>query len=70
MKVCEITIYYDVASSTAICTRKREIDVYLRPLADEFKEPWKVGVDMFDAYSAQMFSMRIAIMWSIHDFPT
>jgi hypothetical protein len=47
----------------------RDIDVYLRPLVDELKELWEVGVDTFDAYSGQMFPMHAAIMWTINDLP-
>ncbi|KAL2492096.1 Uncharacterized protein Adt_27724 [Abeliophyllum distichum] len=47
----------------------RDIDIYLRPLVDELKELWEVGIDTFDAYSGKIFSLRAAIMWTINDFP-
>ena len=48
---------------------ERDIDVYLRPLVDELKELWNVGVQTYDASRKCIFTMRAAIMWTINDFP-
>ncbi|XXG77568.1 hypothetical protein AAC387_Pa08g1698 [Persea americana] len=46
-----------------------DIDVYLRPMIDELKELWEKGVETYDAYSKQTFNMRVALLWTINDFP-
>ncbi|KAG8365839.1 hypothetical protein BUALT_Bualt17G0013600 [Buddleja alternifolia] len=47
----------------------KDIDVYLRPLVDELKELWGVGVETYDVSSKEMFQMHAAILWTISDFP-
>ena len=44
------------------------IDVYLQPLVEELKELWDVGVEMYDASSKNVFQLRAALMWTVHDF--
>lgn len=46
-----------------------DIDVYLRPLIDELKEMWEVGVETFDAHTGETFRLHAAVMWTINDFP-
>ena len=45
------------------------IDVYLKPLIDELKELWEVGVDTFDASTRQNFKLHASLLWTINDFP-
>ena len=45
------------------------IDVCLRPLIDELKSLWNVGVLTYDVSSKQNFMLRAALMWTISDFP-
>ncbi|XP_062080241.1 uncharacterized protein LOC133784996 [Humulus lupulus] len=47
----------------------KDIDVYLQPLIDELKELWENGVRTFDIIDKEYFTMRAAILWTIHDFP-
>ena len=47
----------------------QNIDVYLRPLIDELKMLWSDGVLTWDAENKQNFMMRVALMWTIGDFP-
>ncbi|KAF7131579.1 hypothetical protein RHSIM_Rhsim09G0057000 [Rhododendron simsii] len=47
----------------------RDIDVYLRPLIEELKELWERGAVTYDASTEQTFRMRVAVMWTINDFP-
>ncbi|XP_062099915.1 uncharacterized protein LOC133805775 [Humulus lupulus] len=47
----------------------KDIDVYLQPLIDELKELWENGVRTFDIIDKKYFTMRAAILWTIHDFP-
>nr|XP_016477883.1 PREDICTED: uncharacterized protein LOC107799304 [Nicotiana tabacum] len=46
-----------------------DIDVYLQPMVEELKELWD-GVETYDAHSKSNFLMRVAIMWTINDFPS
>ncbi|XP_026452340.1 uncharacterized protein LOC113352780 [Papaver somniferum] len=46
-----------------------DIDVYLRPLIDELKELWEIGVETFDAHSKEVFQLHAALLWTINDFP-
>ncbi|XP_062081301.1 uncharacterized protein LOC133786101 [Humulus lupulus] len=45
------------------------IDVYLKPLIEELKELWEVGVETFDASTKKNFNMRASLLWTISDFP-
>ncbi|CAN6679978.1 unnamed protein product [Malus baccata var. baccata] len=47
----------------------KEIDVYMRPLIDELNELWEVGTPTYNAYSNQSFMMKVAVLWTISDFP-
>ncbi|XP_075654797.1 uncharacterized protein LOC142624962 [Castanea sativa] len=46
-----------------------DIDVFLRPLIDELKELWENGAETYDALTQENFQMRVALMWTINDFP-
>ncbi|KAF7150380.1 hypothetical protein RHSIM_Rhsim02G0158700 [Rhododendron simsii] len=46
-----------------------DIDVFLRPLIDELKELWSIGVDTYDAVTKQIFQLRAALLWTINDLP-
>ena len=45
------------------------IDVYLQPLVEELRELWDVEVETYDASSKNIFQLRAALMWTVHDFP-
>ncbi|XP_052171518.1 uncharacterized protein LOC127787497 [Diospyros lotus] len=45
------------------------IDTYLQPLIDELNELWELGVETFDVSTRQNFTMHVALMWTINDFP-
>jgi len=47
---------------------KGKIDVYLQPLIDELKQLWN-GVLTYDSLRKQNFMMKVALMWTINDFP-
>jgi hypothetical protein len=45
------------------------IDVYLRLLIDELAQLWSSGALTYDILGKQNFVMRMALMWTINDFP-
>ena len=47
----------------------RDIDVYLRPLIDELKTLWENGCETYDCVAKEKFNMRVALMWTVNDFP-
>ncbi|GLU11297.1 hypothetical protein SLE2022_280530 [Rubroshorea leprosula] len=47
----------------------KNIDVFLRPLIDDLKRLWLSGVETFDSFRKQNFTMRAMLMWTITDFP-
>ncbi|XP_073133711.1 uncharacterized protein [Henckelia pumila] len=46
-----------------------DIDVYLAPLVDDLKCLWEIGVDAYDTYRKEYFSLRAVLLWTINDFP-
>jgi hypothetical protein len=48
---------------------KSKIDVYLQPLISELKQLWFEGVNTYDISRKQNFKLRVALMWTIGDFP-
>ncbi|CAM8982996.1 unnamed protein product [Rhodiola kirilowii] len=49
---------------------KKRIVMYLRPLVDDLKFLWNVGIETYDASRKDNFKLRAALMWTISDFPT
>ncbi|KAL8157439.1 hypothetical protein AgCh_002222 [Apium graveolens] len=48
----------------------KDFHVYLRPLIDELKMLWSTGVETYDRVSRSNFNMKVALMWTLNDFPT
>ncbi|RVW14758.1 hypothetical protein CK203_091040 [Vitis vinifera] len=46
-----------------------DIDVYLAPLLDDLKMLWDVGVECYDVHQQKVFTLRVALLWTINDFP-
>jgi len=46
----------------------KKLDVFLRPLIDELKNLWFVGVETYDVYRKEIFQLRAALIWIISDF--
>ena len=46
-----------------------DIDVYLAPLIDDLKTLWTKGVEVFDAYKEEHFTLRAMLFCTINDFP-
>ena len=47
-----------------------DIDVYLAPLIEDLKLLWEVGIEEFDAYQQEFFTLKVVLLWTISDFPT
>ncbi|XP_019100804.1 PREDICTED: uncharacterized protein LOC104789085 [Camelina sativa] len=48
---------------------KKSLHIYLQPLIEELKSLWSDGVETYDISKKQKFTMRVALMWKINDFP-
>ena len=48
---------------------KKGIDVFLQPLISELLQLWEGGVLTYDVSLKQNFMMRVALMWTVSDFP-
>lgn len=49
---------------------ENDIDIYLRPLIEDLKVLWEVGVEVFDTNQKENFKLCIMIFCTINDFPT
>jgi len=45
------------------------IDVYLRPLVDDLKTLWSSGVELYDAYKKEAFTLHGVLFCTITDIP-
>jgi hypothetical protein len=45
----------------------KNLNVMLKLLIEELKEIWK-GVEAYDVFKKQIFKLRVAYLWSVHDF--
>jgi hypothetical protein len=43
------------------------LNVMMQPLIEDMKQLW-VGVEAYDYHKKQKFNLRVAYLWSIHDF--
>jgi hypothetical protein len=43
------------------------MNIFLRLLMEELKELWQ-GVDAYDSHLKCQFNLRVAYLWSIHDY--
>jgi hypothetical protein len=46
---------------------RKQMNIFMRPLFEEMKELWQ-GVDVYDSYLKCHFNLRVAYLWSIHDY--
>nr|BAJ33519.1 CACTA transposable element [Dahlia pinnata] len=47
----------------------KDMDVFLKPLVDELNYLWQSGVRTKDAATNTFFTMKVALLWTINDFP-
>ena len=48
---------------------KGNLDIYMQPLIEELLLLWEVGVKTYDIARKQNFTMKVAVIWTISDFP-
>jgi hypothetical protein len=46
----------------------KRLNMFMEPLLDELHDLWN-GVRTYDSSRKEYFNMRVAFLWSIHDFP-
>ena len=46
-----------------------DIDMYLAPLIEDLKTLWELGVEAYDAYQIEVFTLRDVLLWTTNDFP-
>ena len=44
------------------------IDVYLALIIEDLKILWEEGVECFDGYREETFTLRALLLWTINDF--
>jgi len=44
-----------------------KLNVMLQPLIQELKKLW-VDVEAYDSFKKKKFTVRVAYLWSVHDF--
>ncbi|XP_048596423.1 uncharacterized protein LOC125578149 [Brassica napus] len=45
------------------------IDVYLAPLIDDLKYLWAAGIEVYDSFTKENFTLRALLLWSISHYP-
>ncbi|KAK9050970.1 hypothetical protein SSX86_027595 [Deinandra increscens subsp. villosa] len=46
-----------------------DIDVFLEPLIDDLELLFEAGVETYDAYAQEQFTLRAVVLWTINDYP-
>ena len=46
-----------------------DIDVFLEPLVDDLQLLFESGVETYDSYTQEMFTLRAVVLWTINDYP-
>lgn len=50
-------------------TPSNDIDVFLEPLVDDLQLLFEMGVETYDAYKQEKFTLRVVVLWTINDYP-
>ena len=45
-----------------------DIDIYLASLIEDLKTLWDEGVEGYNAYKKEVFTLRVVLLWTINDF--
>jgi len=49
--------------------RKGNLDICMQPLIEELVQLWNKGLMMYDVSLRQNFVIKVAILWTVSDFP-
>uniref|UniRef100_A0A8R7TUQ9 Transposase-associated domain-containing protein n=1 Tax=Triticum urartu TaxID=4572 RepID=A0A8R7TUQ9_TRIUA len=47
----------------------KNLNIFMQPLVDELDDLWRNGVETYDSYRKQNFTLKAALLWTIHDIP-
>nr|CAE75893.1 OSJNBb0068N06.20 [Oryza sativa Japonica Group] len=61
--------YYVVLVNPRSKTTRNDIDVFLEPVIDDREILWKEGVETWDAYGRENFTLRVPLFCTINDYP-
>ena len=50
-------------------TPGNDIDVFLGPLIDDLELLFEEGVETYDSYAHEQFTLRVVVLWTINDYP-
>ncbi|KAK9049303.1 hypothetical protein SSX86_031729 [Deinandra increscens subsp. villosa] len=50
-------------------TPGNDIDVFLEPLVEDLQILFEIGVETYDAYLKETFTLRAVVLWTINDYP-
>ncbi|XP_076889700.1 uncharacterized protein LOC143540559 [Bidens hawaiensis] len=50
-------------------TPGNDIDVYLAPLIEDLQQLFDTGVETYDAYARESFTLHEVVLWTINDYP-
>ncbi|XP_020885189.1 uncharacterized protein LOC110229414 [Arabidopsis lyrata subsp. lyrata] len=45
------------------------IDVYLEPLVDDLNDMWNDGIEVYDSFMKETFTLKAMLLWTISDYP-
>ncbi|XP_048630349.1 uncharacterized protein LOC125603264 isoform X2 [Brassica napus] len=45
------------------------IDVYLEPLVEDLQELWSEGIQVYDSFLKEKFTLKAMLLWTISDYP-
>ncbi|XP_076939625.1 uncharacterized protein LOC143608486, partial [Bidens hawaiensis] len=50
-------------------TPGNDIDVFLAPLIEDLQQLFDTGVETYDAYARERFTLHVVVLWTINDYP-
>ncbi|XP_076950165.1 uncharacterized protein LOC143623057 [Bidens hawaiensis] len=50
-------------------TPGNDIDVFLAPLIEDLQQLFDTGVETYDAYARERFTLHVVVSWTINDYP-
>ena len=69
MVVYEKKIYDIMLVNTSPRQPDNAIDIYLAPLIENLNTLWKEGVEAYDSYKKEVFTLKAILLWTMNNFP-